>query len=73
MTPRPTRLVLTRPHTHAGRTFQAGECIDVDPSAAQWLLEQGIAAPPESDPPVDEPRLEPSKSSSKSTSKEIKP
>lgn len=73
MTPRSTRLVLTRPHTHAGRTFQAGECIDVDRSAAQWLLEQGIAAPPESDLPVDELRMEPSKSSSKLTSKEIKP
>ena len=73
MTPRPTRLVLTRPHTHAGRTFQAGECIDVDPSAAQWLLEQGIAAPPESDLPVDALRMEPSKPLPKSTSKELKP
>lgn len=38
-----TQLVLTRPHTHAGRQHQAGECIEVDLDLAQWLVSIGSA------------------------------
>lgn len=38
-----TSLVLTRPHTHAGRPHQAGERIEVDSDLAQWLLSLGSA------------------------------
>ncbi len=39
-----TRLVLKRPHTHAGKAFQAGERIDVEATTADWLISQGVAA-----------------------------
>lgn len=47
MTPqdRSHRLVLTRPHTHAGKTHGPGESIEVDAPTADWLWAQGIAAP----------------------------
>ena len=53
-----TRLVLNRPHTHAGKTFQAGDRIDADATTADWLIAQGVAAldavPPMADPePAD--------------------
>jgi hypothetical protein len=48
-----TRLVLKRPHTHAGKAFQAGERIDVEATTADWLISQGVAAldavPPKAD------------------------
>ena len=71
MNPQPTRLVLKRPHTHAGKTWQAGDRIDVDPHVAQWLLSQGVAdkRQPASDSPTDE--LRPAKPLSKSASKDI--
>ena len=40
-----TRLVLTRPHTHAGKAFQAGDRIDVEAATADWLIAHGVAAP----------------------------
>lgn len=40
-----TRLVLKRPHTHAGQAFQAGERIDVEAATADWLIAHGVAAP----------------------------
>ncbi len=39
------RLVLKRPHTHAGRAYQAGERIDVNARTADWLIAHGVAAP----------------------------
>ena len=53
-----TRLVLKRPHNHAGKAFQAGDRIDVDATTADWLMAQGVAAPdavpPKADPePAD--------------------
>lgn len=53
-----TRLVLKRPHTHAGKAFHAGERIDVEATTADWLISQGVAAPdavpPKADPePAD--------------------
>ena len=38
------RLVLKRPHTHAGKTYRSGERIEVDADSAEWLLARGIAA-----------------------------
>ena len=53
-----TRLVLKRPHTHAGQAFQAGERIEVEATTADWLIAQGVAGPdavpPKADPePAD--------------------
>jgi hypothetical protein len=44
------KMVLIQPHTHAGRRHAAGETIDVPPSLAAWLIEQGIARHPGSKP-----------------------
>jgi len=48
-----TRLVLKRPHTHAGKAFQAGDRIDVEATTADWLIAQGVAGldavPPKAD------------------------
>lgn len=48
-----TRLVLTRPHTHAGKQYGAGDRIDVDADIAEWLLSLGTATreppPPKTD------------------------
>ena len=38
-----TRLVLTRPHTHAGKFYGPGDRIEVDADAAEWLLAHDIA------------------------------
>lgn len=43
MTPTLTRLVLKRPHTHAGKSFQAGDRIEVDGPTADWLIAHDIA------------------------------
>ena len=39
------RLVLTRPHTHAGKPHAAGAVLDVDADIAEWLLANDIAMP----------------------------
>jgi hypothetical protein len=49
------RLVLKRPHTHAGRAYQAGERIDVNARTADWLIAHGVVAPdaaPDAAPPA---------------------
>ena len=38
-------LVLLKLHTHAGKTFQVGERLEVDAPTFEWLLAQGIARP----------------------------
>ena len=38
-----TRLVLTRPHSHAGKSYGTGDRIEVDADAAEWLLARDIA------------------------------
>lgn len=47
------RIVLTRPHTHAGKNYRAGERIVVDADIADWLISKGIAErevlPPKTD------------------------
>ena len=40
-----TALVLLKPHTHASKTCEPGERLEVDESTAQWLLANGIATP----------------------------
>ena len=38
-----TRLVVLRPHTHAGKAYSPGDAIAVSPAIADWLIAQGIA------------------------------
>ena len=38
-----THIVLTRPHTHAGKPRKAGERLDVESGTADWLIANGIA------------------------------
>ena len=49
-----TRLVLKRPHNHAGKAFQAGDRIDVEATTADWLIAHGVAAP-DAVPPTANP------------------
>lgn len=44
------KIKLIQPHTHAGRRHAAGETLDVPPSLATWLIEQGIASHPGGNP-----------------------
>ena len=39
-----TRVVLLRPHTHAGKLYGVRDRIEVDSATADWLIRQGIAA-----------------------------
>ena len=38
-----THIVLTRPHTHAGKPCKADERLDVESGTADWLIANGIA------------------------------
>lgn len=80
------KVMLEKPHTHAGRQHQAGAEIDVPVSKLPFLTERGIVAgdaepnsgdaptgdPPAGDPPAGEPPRErpPSK---KTKAKGVKP
>ncbi|RYU56239.1 hypothetical protein EWI61_14595 [Methylolobus aquaticus] len=50
-----TRLILNRPHTHAGRTYAPGDALEVDLPTADWLIGQGIAHPEPEPLPADFP------------------
>ena len=53
-----TRVVLLRPHTHAGRLYGVRDRIEVDSATADWLVSQGIAAldpAPAAAPPEPKP------------------
>ena len=39
-----TRVVLLRPHTHAGKLHGVRDRIEVDRATADWLVSHGIAA-----------------------------
>jgi len=39
-----TRVVLLRPHTHAGKPYGVRDRIEVESATADWLIRQGIAA-----------------------------
>ena len=59
-----TALILLRSHTHAGRSFQAGQRLVVDAATADWLTAHGIARPDrlpvsEPQPAGDGPSVEP--------------
>jgi len=41
------RVVLDRPHTHAGVRYAAGDTADLRPQTAQWLVDRGDAHWPE--------------------------
>lgn len=68
-----TRLVLRRPHTHAGKAFQAGDRIDVDATTADWLMAQGVAAPDAVPPKADPESADLKPDLSRSQRKEPKP
>lgn len=53
-----TRVVLTRPHTHAGKAYGTGDRIEVDADIAQWLFAHDIATP-EPQPVRIDPDLKP--------------
>ncbi len=53
-----TQLVLTRPHTHAGKRYGVGDRIEIDATSADWLIAHDIATPEPTAPPA-EPILEP--------------
>jgi hypothetical protein len=38
-----TRILLNRPHTHAGRLYAPGDRLDVPADTADWLIAQGAA------------------------------
>lgn len=68
-----TRLVLKRPHTHAGKAFEAGDRIDVDATTANWLIAHGIAAPGAAPPKADPEPADLKPDLSRSQRKEPKP
>jgi hypothetical protein len=54
-----TQLVLTRPHTHAGKTYDVGDRIESDATSADWLIAHDIATPEPTAPtadPISEPK-----------------
>lgn len=53
-----TQLVLTRPHTHAGKTYGVGDRIEIDATSADWLISHDIATP-DATAPTSEPIPEP--------------
>jgi len=58
------RVLLNRPHTHAGLACKPGDRIEVDAASAAWLLAQGVAtleAAPEQRPAKPDPDPKPLK------------
>lgn len=53
-----THIVLNRPHTHAGKAFQAGERLDVERGTADWLIANGVARHDHQPAPVPAPESE---------------
>lgn len=48
-----TSIVLTRPHTHAGKPCGPGDRIEVDAVTADWLIAHDIATPEPAAPTTD--------------------
>lgn len=48
-----TVLVLTRPHTHAGKPYGPGDRIEVDAATAEWLIAHAVATPEPAVPTTD--------------------
>ena len=40
-----TRLILNRPHTHAGRLYAPGDPLDLESDLADWLIAESVARP----------------------------
>jgi hypothetical protein len=40
-----TRLILLRPHTHAGRLHAPSDPLDLESDLADWLIAEGVARP----------------------------
>lgn len=45
-----TRLILLRPHTHAGKALSPGDALDLPTPTADWLIAHGIARAAEDTP-----------------------
>ena len=61
-----TALVLQQPHTHAGKTYAAGDRLEADPASADWLVVNGIARPALEPVPLSpEPKSDPKPQSHK--------
>lgn len=41
--PQKVKVVLAKEHTHAGKTYKAGDEIEVRPEQAEWLKKLGAA------------------------------
>ena len=67
------RLVLNRPHTHAGKAFQAGDRIDIEATTASWLIAHGVAAPDAVPLKADPEPADPTPDLPRSQRKEPKP
>ena len=63
-----TALVLQQPHTHAGKTYAAGDRLEADPASADWLVANGIARPV-----LTPDHLSPEPKSDPKPHKEVKP
>lgn len=37
------KIELLKPHNHAGREYSAGEVLEIDKDAAEWLISVGSA------------------------------
>lgn len=42
--PATVKVKLTKPHTHAGKDFHAGDELEVDQCTAEWLRQNGVVA-----------------------------
>jgi len=40
--PQKVKVVLAKGHTHAGKTYKAGDEIEVRPEQAEWLKKLGV-------------------------------
>ena len=68
-----TTVVLTRPHTHAGRHYPAGGQLAVDPGVAGWLIAQGIAHQGTKEQPGPQTQADVSAAPATTTSTSLKP
>lgn len=57
--PKLQKVVLRKPHTHAGQKYAAGDAIDVHEADAAWLAENGVIDAPAQMPVSADPKAAP--------------